>query len=103
MTDQHQVHSIIATAICDALKKDPDHRMDAEEAKQIAKCIVEALTDAGLQIAPLGKIMSECSQTARSIQFIFKHPGSFQRLMPSKLAVIPRWNSDQSKPSASPT
>ena len=55
MTDQHQVHSIIATAIYDALKKDPDHRMDAEEAKQIAKCIVEALTDAGLQIAPLGK------------------------------------------------
>jgi len=29
--------------------------MDAEEAKQIAKCIVEALTDAGLQIALLGK------------------------------------------------
>jgi hypothetical protein len=55
MTDQHQVHSIIATAICDALKQDPDHRMDAEEAKQIAKCIIEALSDAGLQIAPLGK------------------------------------------------
>jgi hypothetical protein len=55
MTDQHQVHSIIATAICDALKKDPDHRIDTEEAKQVAKCIVEALTDAGLQIAPLGK------------------------------------------------
>jgi hypothetical protein len=55
MTDQHQVHSIIATAIYDALKKDPDHRMDAEEAKQIAKCIVEALAGAGLQIAPLGK------------------------------------------------
>jgi hypothetical protein len=29
--------------------------MDAKEAKQIAKCIVEALTDAGLQIALLGK------------------------------------------------
>jgi hypothetical protein len=55
MTDQHQVHSIIATAICDALKKDPDHRIGTEEAKQVAKCIVEALTDAGLQIAPLGK------------------------------------------------
>jgi hypothetical protein len=54
MTDQHQVHSIITTAICDALKKEPDHRMDTEEAKQIAKCIVEALTDAGLQIVPLG-------------------------------------------------
>jgi len=55
MTDQHQVHSIIATAICDALKRHPDHRMDTEEAKQIAKCIVEALTDAGLQIVPISK------------------------------------------------
>ena len=55
MPDQHQVHSIIATAICDALRKDPDHRMDTEEAKQIAKCIVEALTAAGLQIVPLSK------------------------------------------------
>jgi hypothetical protein len=55
MADQHQVNSIIATAICDARKEDPDHRMDPEEAKQIAKCIVEALTDAGLQIAPITK------------------------------------------------
>ena len=55
MPDQHQVHSIIATAICDALKKGPDHRMDTEEAKQIAKCIVEALTSAGLQIVPPSK------------------------------------------------
>ena len=47
MADQRQVNSIIATAICDARKEDPDHRMDPEEAKQIAKCIVEALTDAG--------------------------------------------------------
>ena len=36
-------------------KEDPDHRMDPEEAKQIAKCIVEALTDAGLQIVPITK------------------------------------------------
>jgi len=55
MPDQHQVHSIIATAICDALRKDPDHRMDTEEAGHIAKCIVEALTAAGLQIVPLSK------------------------------------------------
>ena len=55
MPDQHLVHSIIATAICDALRKDPDHRMDTEEAKQIAKCIVEALTSAGLQIVPPSK------------------------------------------------
>ena len=55
MADQHQVNSIIATAICDARKEDPDHRMDPEEAKQIAKCIVEALTHAGLRIVPITK------------------------------------------------
>jgi len=55
MADQHQVNSIVATAICDARKEDPDHRMDPEKAKQIAKCIVEALTDAGLQIVPVTK------------------------------------------------
>lgn len=27
--------------------------MDTEEAKQVAKCIVETLTDAGLQMVPL--------------------------------------------------
>jgi len=55
MADPHQVISIIATTICDARKDYPDHRMDPEEAKQIAKCIIEALTDAGLQIAPVGE------------------------------------------------
>jgi hypothetical protein len=55
MADQHQVNSIVATAICDARKEDPDHRMDPEEAEQIAKCILEALTDAGLQIVPITK------------------------------------------------
>jgi hypothetical protein len=29
--------------------------MDPEEARQIAKCIIAALTDAGLQIVPLEK------------------------------------------------
>jgi hypothetical protein len=29
--------------------------MDVEEAKQIAKCIVEALADAGLEIVPVSK------------------------------------------------
>jgi len=55
MADPHQVMSIIATAICDAHKDHPDYRMDPEEAKHIAKCIVEALTDAGLQIVPISK------------------------------------------------
>lgn len=55
MADQHQVNSIIATAIFDCRKDDPDRKIDPEEAKQMAKCIVEALTDAGLQIAPVSK------------------------------------------------
>jgi hypothetical protein len=50
MTDPHQVNSIIATAICDARKDHQKHRMDPEEAKQIAKGIIEALSDAGFQI-----------------------------------------------------
>lgn len=55
MVDQHQVNSMIATAICDARKNHPDGPMDPEEAKQIAKCIIEALADAGLEIVPAGK------------------------------------------------
>jgi hypothetical protein len=55
MTDQHQVNSIIATAICDCRKDHPEQVANAEEAKQIAKCIVEALTDAGLQIVPVDR------------------------------------------------
>ena len=50
MTDPHQVNSIIATAICDAHKDRQESRMDPEEAKQMAKGIIEALTDAGFQI-----------------------------------------------------
>jgi len=53
MTDPHQLNSIIATAICDACRVHPDHRIDPEEAKQISKCIVEALTNAGLDIVPV--------------------------------------------------
>ena len=55
MIDQHQVNSIIATAIGDARKNHPEGRMDPEEPKQIAKCIVEALADAGLEIVPVSK------------------------------------------------
>jgi len=50
LTDEHQVNSIIATAICDAQKNNQEKRMSPEEAKQIAKCIIEALSDAGLNI-----------------------------------------------------
>jgi hypothetical protein len=53
MSDQHQVNSIIATAIYDARKDHPEGRIDAEDAKHVAKCIVEALSDAGLRIVPV--------------------------------------------------
>ena len=56
MTDPHQVNLIIANAICDAHKDQQENRIDPEEAKQIAKCIIEALSDAGLEIVPAGKI-----------------------------------------------
>jgi hypothetical protein len=52
MNDPYQVNSIVATAIADACKDHPDQRMDSEKAKQIAKCIVEALAGAGLKIEP---------------------------------------------------
>jgi hypothetical protein len=50
MADQHQVNAIMATAIFECLKDNPDRRIDPEVAKQIAKCIVAALTEAGLAI-----------------------------------------------------
>jgi hypothetical protein len=53
MSNQHQVNSIIATAIYDALKDHPEGSIDPEEAKQVAKCIVEALFGAGLRIVPV--------------------------------------------------
>jgi hypothetical protein len=51
LVDQHQVHSIIAAAICECRRDPPERRIDPEEAKQIAKCIVEALADAGLIVS----------------------------------------------------
>jgi hypothetical protein len=53
MSDQHLVNSIIASAIGDARKDHPDGGIDPEEAKQVAKCIVEALSGAGLRIVPV--------------------------------------------------
>jgi hypothetical protein len=40
----------MATAICDCHKDNPERRIDPEEAKLMAKCIVAALTEAGLAI-----------------------------------------------------
>ena len=50
MTDEHQLNAIIAMAILDSLQDHPDHSIGPEEAKIVAKRIIEALTDAGLQI-----------------------------------------------------
>ena len=56
MTDPHQVNLFIANAICDAHKTQQENRMNPEEAKQIAKCIIEALSDAGLEVVPASNI-----------------------------------------------
>jgi hypothetical protein len=50
LVDQHQVISIIANAICECFKEPPEQDIDPEEAKQVAKCIIEALTEVGLEI-----------------------------------------------------
>jgi hypothetical protein len=50
MTDEHQVNTIIATAICESSNRPPERKRSPEEAKEIAKCIIEALADAGLEI-----------------------------------------------------
>jgi hypothetical protein len=50
MTDQHQINTIIAIAICDCRKDNPDNKIDLEEAKHMAKCILTALTDAGFRV-----------------------------------------------------
>ena len=50
MTDEHQTNAIIATALLDSFRDHPEHRLDPEKAKLIAKRIVAALEDAGLQI-----------------------------------------------------
>ena len=50
MTDEHQIHAIIATAIGDCQKEHPDRQVDPEEAKHTAKCIIAALRSAGLEI-----------------------------------------------------
>ena len=53
MADPHQVNALIAAAICECRKDNPDNEIKAEEAKQMAKHIVEALLDAGLEISPV--------------------------------------------------
>jgi hypothetical protein len=49
MADPHQVNTIIATAICDCWNDDP-HPFNFETAKHMAKCILAALENAGLEV-----------------------------------------------------
>ena len=47
MDDPHQVNTIIATAICDALNDEAGAALvGIEQAKQVGKRVVEALNDA---------------------------------------------------------
>ena len=50
MADEHQTNAIIATAILDSARDHPNHAIDPEQAKLMAKHILAALSDAGLQI-----------------------------------------------------
>jgi len=52
MSDEHKLNSIIATAVLDARKDHPEGKIGPEEAKHVAKCIIEALSGAGLRIVP---------------------------------------------------
>ena len=51
MADPHQIFTLIAAAIHDCQRQDP-HKLTPDHAKQIAKCILAALEDAGLQVVP---------------------------------------------------
>ena len=50
MTDEHQTNAVVATVLIESFKDHPDHKLDPEEAKLIAKRILEALKDAGFQV-----------------------------------------------------
>jgi hypothetical protein len=50
MTDPHQINSLIASAICECRKDHLSGEIDPEEAKTIAKCIVQHLSEAGFEI-----------------------------------------------------
>jgi hypothetical protein len=50
LVDPHQVNSLIASAIHDCRKDHPVSKIDPEEAKTMAKCIIQHLADAGFKI-----------------------------------------------------
>lgn len=55
MADPHQVHSLIASAISECSKDNSAGMVHSEEAKIMAKCVVDRLGDAGFQIVLLTK------------------------------------------------
>jgi hypothetical protein len=52
LTDPHQVNSLIASAICDCRNHHSGTVIAPEEAKTMAKCIIQQLSDAGFIVAP---------------------------------------------------
>jgi hypothetical protein len=50
MADEHQTNAIIATAILESVRDHQNSAIDPEQAKLMAKHILAALTDAGLEI-----------------------------------------------------
>lgn len=55
MDDPHQVNTLIAAAICDFFKARADGQIGTEEAKILAKQVVEALNESGLQIIAIDR------------------------------------------------
>ncbi len=50
MADPHQIHSLIASAISECSKHNPAGVVYPEEAKIMAKCVLQQLGDAGFHI-----------------------------------------------------
>ena len=72
MDDPHQVNTIIATAICDALNDEAGAALvGIEQAKQVGKRVVEALNDAGMQIVPVdhASMTGEMKQIGRPVMY----------------------------------
>ena len=53
MVDPHQMHSLIAAAISECRKNHLEGGIHPEEAKVMAKCVVQQLADAGYHIEVL--------------------------------------------------
>lgn len=61
MDDPHQVNTMMAAAICDFFKGRTNVKIGTEEAKILAKQIVEALNGAGLQVVAIDHTAHELS------------------------------------------